>query len=151
MSQGKVLALAALAIALTCCAPKVRAQVAVDVGVEPVCPYGYFDYEPYDCAPYGYYGPDWFVGGVFFGAGPWFHGPNGFYGHVDNRFDPRNGYHGPVPSRGAQRFSHFQANEARDGRGHAGTASHDGGGEHALPGYRGGGGHGGGGHGGGRH
>src|SRR5580658_7657608 len=32
--------------------------------------YGYFSYAPYTCAPYGYYGPDWFVGGVFIGAGP---------------------------------------------------------------------------------
>ena len=27
---------------------------------------------PYACAPYGYYGPDWFAGGVFIGAGPWY-------------------------------------------------------------------------------
>ena len=64
------------------------AQVSVQIGVEPGCPYGYFDYAPYDCAPYGYYGPDWFTGGVFIGAGPWFHGGHGFYGHVDNRYDP---------------------------------------------------------------
>jgi hypothetical protein len=25
---------------------------------------------------------------VFIGAGPWFHGPHDFHGHVDNRFDP---------------------------------------------------------------
>ena len=60
------------------------------------CPYGYFDYAPYDCAPYGYYGPDWFNGGIFIGAGPWFHGPHGFYGHVDNRYDPHHGYGGPA-------------------------------------------------------
>src|SRR6202040_9315 len=42
------------------------------VGAAPVCTYGYYDYYPYDCAPYGYYGPDWFTGGVFIGAGPWF-------------------------------------------------------------------------------
>jgi len=40
----------------------------------PYCPYGYYDYAPYSCSPYGYYGPDWFNGGVFIGAGPWFHG-----------------------------------------------------------------------------
>ncbi len=44
----------------------------------PVCTYGYYGYYPYACAPYGYYGPDWFSGGIFIGAGPWFHG--GFYG-----------------------------------------------------------------------
>jgi hypothetical protein len=44
----------------------------------PVCAYGYYPDYPYACAPYGYYGPSWFSGGVFIGAGPWFHG--GFYG-----------------------------------------------------------------------
>jgi hypothetical protein len=112
--------------------------VGVNVGPAPGCPYGYFDYPPYDCAPYGYYGPDWFVGGIFIGAGPWFHGPRGFYGHVDNRFDPHHGYHGPLPERGEQPFNHFHANEARDGRGHTGDAGHDGGREHS-PGFSGGG------------
>ncbi len=151
MFKISALAFAALVAGVLCCAPAAQAQVAVgvDIGPAPVCPYGYFDYAPYDCAPYGYYGPDWFVGGVFFGAGPWFHGPRGFYGHVDNRFDPHHGYAGPLPERGAQRFNHFQANEARDGRGNVGEAGHEGKAEHALPGYRGGG-HAGG-HGGGRH
>lgn len=60
-------------------------RVVVGVGVgpayygpAPLCAYGYYDYYPYACAPYGYYGPEWFVGGVFIGAGPWFHG---FYRH----------------------------------------------------------------------
>src|ERR1700753_413765 len=81
------------------------AQVSVNTGPAPVCPYGYFDYAPYDCAPYGYYGPDWFDGGFFIGAGPWFHGRAGFHGHVDNRFDPHHGYHGPMPERGAEPFN----------------------------------------------
>ncbi|MGD0890625.1 MAG: hypothetical protein ABR923_03750 [Terracidiphilus sp.] len=145
MSHGKFLVLSVLTLALLAGAPISggslgHAQVVVGVGVAPICPYGYFDYPPYDCAPYGYYGPDWFVGGVFIGAGPWFHGPHGFYGHVDNRFDPRHGYNGPLPGRGEARFNHFHANEARDGQGHVGTAPHDGGNEHALPGFRGGGG-----------
>src|SRR5580698_9506127 len=115
-------------------------SVGVNIGAAPICPYGYFDYAPYDCAPYGYYGPDWFVNGIFIGVGPWFHGPAGFHGHVDNRFDPHHGYRGPLPGRGAEAFNHFQANEARDGRGHVVAApSHAGGGEHALPGFRGGG------------
>src|ERR1700723_4482663 len=128
-----------------------QAQVAVGVGVgygPPACDYGYYGSYPYACAPYGYYGPDWFAGGLFIGAGPWFHGPHGFFGHVDNRFDPHHGYVGPMPERGAQRFNHFQANEARDGRGNVGDAGHEARAEHALPGYRGGG-HAGG-HGGGR-
>ena len=147
MSHWKTLSFSALAAVLSSCATLAPALVSINIGVAPVCPYGYFDYAPYDCAPYGYYGPDWFVGGVFLGAGPWFHGPHGFYGHVDNRYDPHHGYHGPLPGRGAQPFNHFNANEARDGQGHVGNAPHDGGNEHALPGYHGGGGapHGGGG------
>ncbi len=43
------------------------------VGPAPNCAYGYYGYSPYACAPYGYYGPAYFNGGVFIGAGPWFH------------------------------------------------------------------------------
>lgn len=141
-SKLKAFSLAALAIALFCCVPSAPAQISVGIGIggEPVCPYGYFDYAPYQCAPYGYYGPDWFNDGIFIGAGRWFHGPSHFYGHVDNRYDPHHGYRGPVPERGAEQFNHFHGNEARDGHGHTGSAGHDAGGEHQLPGYHGGGG-----------
>lgn len=146
MLKVKVFALAAFAMLMLSCtivAPT-RASAQISVGIDvggppPVCPYGYFDYPPYDCAPYGYYGPDWYMGGVFIGAGPWFHGHHGFYGHVDNRFDPHHGYGGPLPERGARPFNHFQGNEARDGRGHVGNPGHEAHDEHALPGYRGGG------------
>ena len=136
---------AVAAIGFTASAPRSEAQVSVEIGVAPDCPYGYYDAAPYNCAPTGYYGPEWFNGGDFIGAGPWFHGPHGFYGHVDNRYDPRNGYHGPLPNHGESAFNHFHANEARDGQGHVGNAGHDGGGEHSG-GFAG---HGGGGHGGG--
>ena len=126
MFRWKSLAFFALAAALMTGVSRAPGQISVNIGVEPVCPYGYFDYAPYDCAPYGYYGPDFFVGGVFIGAGRWFHGPRGFAGHVDNRYDPRHGYKGPVPERGEQAFNHFHPNEARDGRGHvAPNAGHD--------------------------
>jgi hypothetical protein len=100
-----------------------RAQVSVHIGPAPVCPYGYYDYAPYACAPYGYYGPEWFSGGVFIGAGAWFHGPAHFYGHVDSHFDPHSGYRGPMPNRGERPAAHppahqFQGNQMRDGRGH---------------------------------
>jgi hypothetical protein len=138
MSKVTYLAFAAVAAALLCAAPPApAAQISVSFGAEPVCPYGYYDYAPYNCSPYGYYGPDWFNGGVFIGAGHWFRGPGGFYGHVDNRFDPRHGYRGPYPNRGEEAFNHFHANEARDGHGHSGPGGHDGGNEHALPGYHG--------------
>ncbi len=80
--------LALLAVCVFAAAAPSQAQVSVGVGVgpvyggygAPVCAYGYYDYSPYACAPYGYYGPDWFVGGVFIGAGPWFYGRGGYWG-----------------------------------------------------------------------
>lgn len=106
-------------------APKSHAQISVGVnlGPAPDCPYGYYDYAPYNCAPYGYYGPEWFHGGVFLGAGPWFHGPHGFYGHVNHAFDPHFGYHGGFPAHGGyheppDHFHSFHATHMRDGHGH---------------------------------
>ena len=92
-------------------------DVIVDIGPEPVCPYGYYNYPPYYCAPYGYYGPEWFIQERFIGAGPWFHGPEHFRGLVDNRFDPQHGYRGAFPERGDVRFNHFRGNEWHEGRG----------------------------------
>jgi hypothetical protein len=120
-----VLLAAVAAIGCTATAPKAEAQVAVEVGVAPDCPYGYYDVAPYACAPAGYYGPEWFVGGVFIGAGPWFHGAADFRGHVNNHFHPEHGSKGPMPKAGekadeAKRVdnAHFKGNEMRDGRGH---------------------------------
>ena len=121
---GKMIAVSALAVGLLSPVVVAPAQVSINVGAAPVCPYGYYDYAPYACSPYGYYGPDWFTGGVFIGAGPWFHGSRGFYGHVDSRYDPRHGYGGPYPDRGAVAFNHFHGDEARDGYGHVGNAGH---------------------------
>jgi len=131
MSRVKCLALAAVAgICMMTTAPKVEAQVsvAVNVGAAPDCPYCYYDAAPYGCAPYGYYGPEWFTGGVFIGAGPWFHGPDNFQGHVNNHFHPEHGYKGPAPhpgdkpepSKPVDKVAHFKGNEVRDGRGHVG-------------------------------
>jgi hypothetical protein len=105
-----------------------KAQVSVQIGAPPVCPYGYYETPPYNCAPYGYYGPEWFNGGVFIGAGPWFHGPNHFYGHVDHHFDYRRGYHGPLPARGEHPAAHNE--------GFHGTAMHDPHGHEARGGRR---------------
>lgn len=120
---GAAMVTAAMAAAV----PFAGAQVAIRIGPAPACPYGYYDTAPYGCAPYGYYGPQWFSGGVFIGAGPWFHGGPGFRGYVNNRYDPHYGYHGGYPQHGERAFqhnedrsyAHFQGNETRDGRGHA--------------------------------
>jgi hypothetical protein len=123
----KFLMLPAAVGCFTAIAPAVQAQVSVNIGVAPDCPYGYYDVAPYGCAPAGYYGPEWFSGGVFIGAGPWFHGPANFHGHVNNSFHPDHGYHGPMPARGEKPVpekrvdaAHFKGNEVRDGRGHVG-------------------------------
>jgi len=134
MRHWKFLALPVLIAGLLSIPRSAPAQVSINIGAAPVCPYGYFDYAPYNCAPYGYYGPEWFSGGFFIGAGPWFHGPVGFHGHVDNRFDPHHGYRGPVPGRGDKAFNHFHGNEMRAGGGHV-DGGHAGGG-HAGGGHR---------------
>ncbi|MDB5866612.1 MAG: hypothetical protein JWO70_4418 [Betaproteobacteria bacterium] len=146
MNTFKCLSMAAAAavIGFTAAAPQAQAQIGV-IGPAPACPYGYYDYAPYACAPYGYYGPEWFAGGLFIGAGPWFHGPDRFRGHVDHRFDVHRGYRGPLPERGERphpsnrldRMDHFSGTEIRDGRGHGEMAGHAGGRE---GGHEGGGG-----------
>lgn len=115
-------AVAAIGMAI---APKAQAQVEVNIGAAPDCPYGYYDIPPYACAPAGYYGPEWFVNGAFIGVGPWFHGPNDFHGYVDNHFHPDHGYKGTMPQRGEKPVesrrvtaANFHGNEMRDGRGH---------------------------------
>jgi hypothetical protein len=121
----KSLGFSALAVAMLSGSSGAPAQVAISIGAPPVCPYGYFDYAPYDCAPYGYYGPDWFVGGLFIGAGPWFHGPEHFSGSVDYNYHPEHGYHGSYPARGEKpregwngHAENFHATAHHDGHGH---------------------------------
>lgn len=114
--------IAAAALAFGTAAPS-SAQVSVNIGAAPVCPYGYYDYSPYQCAPYGYYGSEWFTNGAFVGAGPWYRGGHEFYGHVDNRYDPQHGYRGAYPRHEEHFDSHrdfheFKGNSMRDGRGH---------------------------------
>jgi len=114
-------AVAAFCFAVAAPAAHAQIRIGIGIGAEPACPYGYFDYAPYSCAPYGYYGPEWFDSGVFLVAGPWHHGHEYFYGHVNNRFDPNHGYHGALPQRGEAHADHheaFHGNEMRDGAGH---------------------------------
>ena len=129
MRVFRFLALAAIAgSAFAATTPKTQAQISVEIGAAPNCPYGYYDTAPYNCAPYGYYGPEWFSGGNFVGVGQWFHGPANFRGHVNNNYHPDHGYKGTMPERGEVRkpenrvdkVAHFKGNEVRDGRGHVG-------------------------------
>jgi len=115
-----ILATSALSL-VAAAAPVAHAQINISIGAEPSCPYGYYDYAPYNCAPDGYYGPEWFAGGRFVGAGKWFHGPANFHGNVNNHYDPQHGYKGRAPEHGPAQAPHaaFKANESRDGQGHA--------------------------------
>ena len=128
-------------------APYAHAQrIGIEVGVgpayvrpAPVCAYGYYAYYPYACAPYGYYGPSWFSGGVFIGAGPWFHGYHGRPGFYAGRGN--YGRMGAVSARPAFRGQmnrgysggHFNGGtvhgNAREGAGsfHGGAGFHGGG------------------------
>jgi hypothetical protein len=126
MSKLKYAFLALAATALFALpAHKADAQVSIGIGVggPPVCAYGYYGYAPYRCAPYGYYGPEWFNGGAFIGAGRWYHGDRRFYGNVNRRYDPRYGYRGGYPNRGegyrepADHWQGFQGTHRADPRG----------------------------------
>lgn len=132
MRGYKAFTLALLAAAsVAAIGPIAEGAVSIDIGLAPACPYGYYDAAPYGCAPSGYYGPEWFRGDVFIGAGPWFHGPSNFRGNVNRSFHPDNGYKGPMPARGERAEpsrrvdkAHFSGNEQRDGRGHVSEAHH---------------------------
>jgi hypothetical protein len=161
-----------------------HSQVAVGIGVgpavvaapyaygPPVCDWGYYSYYPYSCAPYGYYGPTWFVGGVFIGAGPWYHygwghygwGYHGGYGYHAG-YGYRGGYGGPRPTPYAGGGYRYGGAHSVNGAGYAGhvvggsaggahISNGFAGGGHVSGGFAGGGFHGGGGggfHGGGGH
>jgi len=131
-----------------------QAQVRVGIGIgvgpayvagPPVCSYGYYNYYPYACAPYGYYGPDYFVDGAFIGVGPWYH-----WGHPA-RFWSRGYYGRPGWGHGYYARPRFEGRAYDRGyaRGYGrsemrgGNSFHGGGGFHGEGGHRGGGFHGG--------
>ena len=71
MQKCKTLLVTTAQLAGLAIAPVAHAQIDVDIGVPPVCSCSYYDYAPYACAPYGFYGPGYFYGGVFWGMGLW--------------------------------------------------------------------------------
>ena len=117
------------------------------IGPAPVCEYGYYGYYPYACAPYGYYGPSWFSGGVFIGAGPWgrgFYGRPGYRPFVGCGFYGRPGYR-PFVGRG-RGFAVRPGVVARGGFGARGAVRGPVGGFRGGAGFHGSGFHGGHGH-----
>jgi hypothetical protein len=129
------------------------------IGPAPICDYGYYNYYPYACAPYGYYGPEWFDGGFFIGAGPWFRGFRGGFGRGFDRgrdfrgrdfrggFDGRRGFDNRGSFRGST-GGNFRGSTGGNFRGSTGGGFRSGGGGSFRGGGGGsrGGGHGGGGH-----
>ncbi|HEY6272181.1 MAG TPA: hypothetical protein VIX19_09330 [Terriglobales bacterium] len=113
-------------LAVTVIAPVMYSHAQVAIGVQigpnyglynppPVCEFGYYPYYPYDCSPYGYWGPTYFVNGVFIGAGPWyrfyylhptywgrFYFPGRFYGDRFRAFN--HGFRGGPAFRGQPVF-----------------------------------------------
>ena len=156
------LALAGMAIlfASPVVVPAASAQVVISVN-PPVCVYGYYEYEPYGCAPMGFYGPGYFYNGIFLGVGPWSnwgynHGWGGhrFSGGGGGRYvaGHRDGGARPSAGRAGNRGGASHASANRGGASHA-TAAHNntahasGGASHASAAHASGGGasHGGGG------
>lgn len=86
----------------------------------PVCQWGFYPYYPYACAPYGYYGPQWFVSGVFIGAGPW---ANFYYLHPSfyRPYYFNRGFGGHVVV--GNGFHHFGGERAFVGNGFRGNES----------------------------
>lgn len=79
---SKYLALLVAIFALSAVHSQAQVSIGVQIGptygiynAPPVCEYGFYPTYPFGCAPYGYWGPSYFVNGVFIGVGPW----NNFY------------------------------------------------------------------------
>lgn len=158
-----------LALLAILAVPAIYANAQVAIGVQigpdygyynapPVCDYGYYPYYPFACAPYGYWGPQWFVSGIFIGAGPWDHfyfrhpdlyerwgfrhfrgeafDHDGFRGFRDRDDRFRGNFRGNPGFRGGEAFRGgsdrgFHGGEAfRGGGGFRGGESFHGGGEH---------------------
>lgn len=162
VTRGLVVA-GAILLATMALAPTASAQVVISL-TPPVCAYGYYDYQPYACAPMGFYGPGYFYGGIFLGVGPW--GNWGYsHGWGGHRFNGGGGgvyvahgyggshgggYHGSshttvVHSGNYNGASHSSAVHGGSSHNSGGGGSHGGGGG-GSHGGGGGGSHGGGGH-----
>lgn len=90
----------------------VEVGAPINVEVPPNCPYGYYEFSPYECAPEGFYGPGYFYNGIFIGVGPW-HNWGYRHGWGEHRFN----------GGGGGRYDHRHARNSveveRNGRGHS--------------------------------
>ena len=99
-----------------------EAQVTIQIGTPPPsCPWGYYNYAPYRCAPRGYWGSNYFYNGIFLGVGPW--GGWGYnHGWGNHRFGGTV-YHGARPD--------VYGRAVRHDNGHGGPPHNNGG--HGSP------------------
>lgn len=100
--------------------PTANAQISINIGTPPACPYGYYDSAPYACAPIGYYGPGYFYNGIFLGMGPWA-GWGYNHGWGSHRFSNSGGgrytggFHGVAASRGRTGHTSVVRTSSRSG------------------------------------
>lgn len=127
MSGLKILVSTAALLVGLAMAPTARAQISINIGVQPTCSYGYYGYAPYGCAPRGYYGSSYFYNGVFVGMGLW-SGYGYDHGWGSHRFVSDGGgrYHAEV--------SHVAYHENQGNQGHRGNPQHGGGYDKPHPG-----------------
>ena len=135
MHRLKILLSSAALLAGLALAPPAHAQISFGInigGPPPICRWGYYEYPPYACAPYGFYGPGYFYNGIFLGVGPWA-GWGYAHGWGRHRFVNAGGgrYHG----RGGYLANHGHFVHGYDDRAHG--AARGGGGHYG--GARGGG------------
>ncbi len=95
----RFLVLAAVAaFCFTVTAPRAAAQIAVSVGIEPGCPYGYYDAAPYGRALLRATTVQNGLTEAYSSAlARGFMAREDFRGHVNNRYHPEHGYRGPAP------------------------------------------------------
>src|ERR1035437_37784 len=117
MCGVKSLVIAAALLVPAVLVPRAEAQVTITFGAPPPCPYGYYGYAPYSCAPVGYYGPGYFYNGIFLGVGPWAywgynHGWGGyrFRGPGGGHYYPHSGYYPGHPPKGGYPRYHLPPN-----------------------------------------
>jgi hypothetical protein len=124
MRGFKTLLSAAALLAGLALVPAARAQIIIEIGVPPVCQWGYYETAPYGCAPQGFYGEDYFFNGIFLGVGPWA-GWGYAHGWGEHRFAD-HGHGGNYHGSGGSEAEHGHYIHGADDRGHAAPA-------HAAP------------------
>src|SRR5260370_20064374 len=100
MSYLKFLAIPIVIGALLSIPRPAPAQVSINIGPEPACPDGSYDFRPYHSAPDGYYGSQWLNRGRVLGRRPCVHEADRLGGPRYHAFYSRHGHDLAHPGRG---------------------------------------------------